>query len=116
MLGVQNQGKLRHYDVKNLYGLSESIATRKAMHAAANKRGVVISRATYPSSGRYAGHWTGDNSATWNDLQSAVIQPQEFNLFGIPYVGSDICGFNGETEEELCIRWHQLGAFHTFMR
>ncbi|VDK57865.1 unnamed protein product [Cylicostephanus goldi] len=73
-------------------------------------------RSTFPSTGRYAGHWLGDNSATWEDLQSAVIGAQEFSMFGFPYIGSDICGFNGNTTEELCLRWQQMGAFHTFMR
>ena len=73
-------------------------------------------RSTYPSSGKYAGHWLGDNTARWEDLRTAIIGAQEFNMFGIPYVGSDVCGFAGVTNEELCLRWQQLGAFHSFYR
>ncbi|KAK6734132.1 hypothetical protein RB195_017733 [Necator americanus] len=100
-----------------LFGNNSFLAQKTlSLYAATSKRGVIVSRSTFASAGRYAGHWLGDNAAQWEDLQTSVIGVQEFNLFGIPYVGSDICGFFSSPSEELCLRWHQVGAFHPFMR
>ncbi|GFX40896.1 sucrase-isomaltase, intestinal [Trichonephila clavipes] len=63
----------RHYDVHSLYGWSQSQPTLEGAEKAVNGRSLVISRSTYPSSGRYTGHWLGDNKSTWDDLRRSVI-------------------------------------------
>ncbi|XP_067276076.1 sucrase-isomaltase, intestinal [Pseudorasbora parva] len=108
--------RVRHYDVHNLYGWSHTEPTYKALLSATGKRGVVITRSTYPSSGRWAGHWLGDNYSAWDQLLKSIIGMMEFSIFGISYTGADICGFFNPAEHDMCLRWMQLGAFYPFSR
>ncbi|XP_034161045.2 sucrase-isomaltase, intestinal [Pangasianodon hypophthalmus] len=107
---------VKHYDVHNLYGWSHTKPTYDALLKVTGKRGIVVTRSTYPSSGRWAGHWLGDNTAAWDQLFKSVIGMMEFSLFGISYTGADICGFFNHAEYEMCLRWMQLGAFYPYSR
>lgn len=85
-----------------------------------HKKGIrpfILSRSTFPGSGSYAAHWTGDNWATWEFMRYSISGMMDMNMFGIPMVGANICGFFNSDDtkidlDELCGRWHQLAAFY----
>ncbi|KAJ8029433.1 Sucrase-isomaltase, intestinal [Holothuria leucospilota] len=105
-----------HYNMHNLYGWSQSEPTLQATRAATRKRSMVITRSTYAGSGKHNGHWLGDNASVWPHVHKSIIGMLEFNLFGVPFIGADICGFFVDTTEKLCRRWSQLGNFYSFAR
>lgn len=105
------------YDAHNVYGLMSSFATYKGMlRAQPEKRPFIITRSTSMGSGSKVGHWGGDNHADWAWAYFSIPQAFAMGSFGIPYFGVDTCGFNGNSDFELCSRWMQLSSFFPFYR
>ncbi len=102
------------YNIHNLYAMQQTKATveavRQVIAPTARLRPFVLTRSGFPGSGRMALKWLGDNKSSFKDLRESVQGVLGFNMYGMPLVGADVCGFTGDTTPELCVRWTQFAA------
>ena len=103
------------YNVKCLISKVQVELTRNFLRFF-KKRPFVLSRGNTIGHGKYAFHWLGDNVANFDYLKYSISGVFNYNIFGIPFIGADICGFHNNATDELCSRWHVLGAFYPFSR
>ncbi|RYP78902.1 hypothetical protein DL771_000287 [Monosporascus sp. 5C6A] len=112
-----HHGGILEYDIHNLYGHQILNATYHALlNLFPTKRPFIIGRSQFAGSGKWAGHWGGDNYSLWAFMYFSIPQALSYSLFGIPMFGVDTCGFAGNADLELCSRWMQLSAFFPFYR
>ena len=81
-----------------------------------NKRPFILSRSNSFGSGKYSFHWLGDNYSQNKYIEYSIAGIFNYNIFGIPFTGADICGFNDNANGKLCARWYNVGAFYPFSR
>lgn len=98
------------FDMHNMYSYYQAKATNE-WFTKNQLRPYVLSRSNFPGLGQYAHHWLGDNWTSEQYLKLSVEQMYQYSLFGMPFVGSDICGFNSiglnaDQMAPLCTRWH----------
>lgn len=61
--------------------------------------------------------WSGDVSRSWSGFQAQLPLMLNMSLCGLAYSSSDLGGFAlGEKDEELYIRWLQMGVFNPVFR
>ena len=61
--------------------------------------------------------WSGDVSRSWSGFQAQLPLMLNMSLCGLAYSSSDLGGFAlGEKDEELYLRWLQMGAFTPIFR
>ena len=103
------------YNFKALMALMQAEYTKKSLENL-TKRSFVLTRSTTLGTGRYGFHWLGDNFAQFRHMRNGVTGIFNFNIFGIPMTGDDICGFIDNTWDDLCARWMALGTLYPFSR
>ena len=108
-------GGIEEYNVHELFSILQNKATYNYLRKR-TKLPFILTRSTSPGTGQFAAHWTGDNGSSWRFLQISIAGNFLFQIFGMPFVGADICGFFDDTTGELCARWIQVGALYPFAR
>ena len=103
------------YNVKCLISKIQVELTRNFLRFF-KKRPFILSRGNTIGHGQFGFHWLGDNVANFDYLKYSISGIFNYNIFGIPFIGADICGFHDNATDELCARWHVLGAFYPFSR
>ncbi|NXH72374.1 LYAG glucosidase, partial [Hydrobates tethys] len=103
-----------HYNLHSLYGLTEAIASHEGETPPHTAAWAVWAWGAF--AGAFSVGSVAEALRSPDALCASSTDVLLFNLFGVPLVGADICGFAGDTSEELCVRWTQLGAFYPFMR
>ena len=112
-----NENKFLYgYNFKPMLNYMQNVATNNYLVKILNKRPFILSRSTTLGHGRYAFHWLGDNDSTYKDMRNGLNGIFQFQIYGVPMTGDDICGFNRVSWDEICARWMSLGAFFPFAR
>ncbi len=105
---ISSQNSVMSRDVKSVYGLKMMEATYKGMLHRNNYaiRPFLLTRSAYFGSQKYGAKWTGDNSATYEELRISISQLLSLSISGIHFVGVDIPGFFGTPDDELYILFY----------
>ena len=108
--------KVLHHDVHNVFGYEMTRAAGEGLEKLMDHRYLLFSRSSYIGAHRYGGIWTGDNASRWEHLRISLRQMPSLNMCGFLFIGSDIGGFGGNTDQELLLRWLAFGVFTPLMR
>lgn len=106
-----------HSHYHNQYALGMAQATRDGfLKSQPNRRPFLLSRSAFISSGRYTAVWCGDNVSNWHHLRMSIPVSIGLALSGIPFNGSDVCGFDQDTNPELAMAWYKAAFLQPFFR
>ena len=116
LLYGKSERKYAIYNTKPILSYKQIQITFNFLKNKEKIRPFIITRSATFGTGKYSGHWLGDNHASYEDMKNSLNGIFEFDIFGQPITGDDICGFFGNSNKILCNRWYNLGVFYAFSR
>ena len=99
----------------NLYTLIYNSVVFAATRDASGES-IVWARSGTAGSQRYPLHWGGDSQCSFDALAGTLRAALSAGMCGIAFFSHDIGGFIGTPNDELYVRWAQLGLFSSHSR
>eukprot|EP01016_Furgasonia_blochmanni_P053512 TRINITY_DN8658_c0_g1_i1.p1 TRINITY_DN8658_c0_g1~~TRINITY_DN8658_c0_g1_i1.p1 ORF type:complete len:856 (-),score=229.96 TRINITY_DN8658_c0_g1_i1:63-2564(-) len=108
-----------HGEIHNAYGFCQTIGTYLGLlrrNKEKNDRPFVLTRSFFTSVQKYSTVWTADCISSWEYLKANTSMLLSISVTGVSLCGADIPGFEGNPQENLFVRWFQLGMWYPFCR
>lgn len=102
-------------ELRNLYPVLYAKMNHDGMRELRGDDFVVMPRAGFAGSQKYAVFWGGDTVSNSIGLRSVIISCQRVGLMGMPFWGSDTGGYPFEPNREVFARWLELSCFNPIM-
>lgn len=102
-------------EAHSLYGTQMAKATKKWFDDQ-NRKALILMEDSWASTGHWAQKWHSNGESAADDMGRSITKLMESSIMGQPFTGADICGELGESDQELCARWHIVGSFYPFSR
>ncbi|MDO4846673.1 MAG: glycoside hydrolase family 31 protein [Clostridiaceae bacterium] len=112
--GIPEDAYYHSIDGKHFHNLYSLVYNSTVFNA--SNENIVWARSGTAGSQRYPLHWGGDSQCSFAALAGTLRAALSLGLSGIPFFSHDIGGFIGTPDDELYIRWAQLGLFSSHSR
>lgn len=116
--GIAEDAVYQNIDGKHFHNLYSLVYNNVVYNAVQSVSGdnLVWARSGTAGSQRYPVHWGGDSQCTFDALAGTLKAALSLGISGIPYFSHDIGGFIGTPNDELYVRWAQMGLFSSHSR
>ena len=116
--GIPEEAHYHSIQGKHFHNVYSLVYNSVVFRATKEVRGdeIVWARSGTAGSQRYPLHWGGDSQCTFEALAGTLRGALSAGISGIPFFSHDIGGFIGLPDDELYVRWAQLGLFSSHSR
>ncbi|MCM1113903.1 MAG: DUF4968 domain-containing protein [Clostridium sp.] len=116
--GIPEDAIYQHINGNHFHNLYSLVYNNTVFNASKKASGenLVWARSGTAGSQRYPIHWGGDSQCSFEALACTLRGALSIGISGIPFFSHDIGGFLGLPDDELYIRWAQLGLFSSHAR